>query len=313
MLDRLRENIKGPNWRVAFALIVAAVVSLSIFAAVGDRWASIPNAGEIAPSENEQNHFSVVWRGFIPDYEAQYPDYYICINDLVASSLVMNIRLLIQNQEASGYYFKVSAHVQPPSGWAVPDYLVGYIGVDEKKQFVYQMERTKPSSIPEGIITESVNLRVSAYYDASYSDLYSYDNFTVTFHFIDRTSPAWTLVYYNDFDDGTTQGWTGGQASTNYYRSFRYSLYGSSLSKDYYIGADYQEAYMIFAVRFTADMPDDKPEIYIDGKIYFRPDVAPKGNIWYQFVVPLHLGTTNVRIYSYSRYMYIDDVYVVAK
>jgi len=54
MLDRLRENIKGPNWRVAFALIVAAVVSLSIFAAVGDRWASIPNAGEIAPSENER-------------------------------------------------------------------------------------------------------------------------------------------------------------------------------------------------------------------------------------------------------------------
>ena len=174
------------------------------------------------------------------------------------------------------------------------------------------MERIKPSSIPEGRITESVNLRVSAYHDAGYSNLYSYDNFTVTFHLIDRTSSAWVIVYYNDFDDGTNQGWTG-TASTNYYRSFRYSLYTSYARKSFYIGADYQEAYVIFAVRFTNTQADGYPKIYLDGTLYFEPDVSPSPNIWYQFVIPLHLGTTEIAIQSSSGYMYIDDVYVVAK
>lgn len=284
----------------------------------------LPRLQSIEENEVMQNHFSVVWRGFLPNYDASYPDYYVCINDLAANTIPLNVGLHIQNQEASGYYFKISAHTSPPSGWSIPEYFVGYIGIDQTKTFVYPMERSKPSSIPQGRITEKINIRVSAYYDQGCTNLYSYDNFTVAVHLIDRTSSKWTILYYDNFDDGTKQGW-GGYInvipSTNYYRSFRYSLrsepsgvsnVASYFLKSYYIRAGYSEAYAILAIRFSLDQ-NDYPKIYLDGTLYFEPDVGPKANIWYQLVIPLHLGDNTIKIAHLSCHAYIDDVYVIAK
>ena len=61
----------------------------------------------VQPADNEQNstlddgndHFSVRWMGFFPTYNSAYPDYYICINDLLPATLTMNIALQIKNQE----------------------------------------------------------------------------------------------------------------------------------------------------------------------------------------------------------------------
>lgn len=303
------ERIKLKSWLTCLISILIATLVISAFIFTGNKNVNFGN--EQTVTETANNHFSVVWRGFLPDYDASYPDYYICINDLAANTIPLDIRLYIQNQEASGYYFKISAHTNPPSGWSVPEYFVGYIGVDQTKTFVYSIERNKPSSITQGRITENINIRVSAYYDQGYINLYSYDNFTVTVHLIDRRSSAWTILYYDNFDDGTTQGW-GGSVTTRYYRSFRYSLYvAGSTSKSYYIGAGYSEAYAILAIRLDSTY-DHYPAIYIDDELRFKPDVNPSTNKWYQFVIPLHLGNNKIRI-SVDSYGYIDDVYIVAK
>lgn len=292
-----------------FSAIVLSASILGAAAILRSRSGASPS-GETKTGEN---HFSVVWRGFIPeDYDSSYPDYYICINDLIGDTLTMNIKLYIKNQEASGYYFKVkSCNSGPPSGWYMPEQLVGYIDIDQTKTFVYQMDRSKPA-FPEGKLTELVCLNVSAYYDTLYSEpAYSWDSFDVTFHFLNKTSEEWTLIYCNNFDDATAQGWGGGTPVTDYYRSFRYSLSGSTFSKSFYTGAEYTESYVVFAARFTR-VREDYLRIYLDGALYFKPDVTPKSNIWYQFAVPLHLGTTAISIQHYYTW-YMDDVYIIAK
>ena len=145
----------------------------------------------------------------------------------------------------------------------------------------------------------------------------------MTFYFIDRTSPAWTVLSHDSFDDGTTQGWSGYyvQASTTYYRSFRYSLASPKpglstgtayYTKTFYVPPQYNESYLILAMR-NDNWDEDYPAIYLDSTLYFRPDTTPSNDIWYQFVVPLHAGTTNVKIETFSGRSYMDDVYVILK
>jgi hypothetical protein len=312
----------GLNGRLVFLIsILAVTLVVSAFIIAENGKLNVENEGQNF-TDTLGNHFSVVWRGFIPDYDPSYPDYYICINDLAANTIPLDIRLYIQNQESSGYYFKISPHTSAPSGWSVPEYFVGYIGVDQTKDFVYSIERSKPLSISEGRITEKIDIRVAAYYDQSYTKLYSYDNFTVTIHLIDRSSSAWTLLYYDNFDDGTNQGWSspyqGVGPSTRYYRSFRYSFaFTIYASKSYYVGAGFKEAYAVLAIRFDISQPDGYPMIFIDDILYFKPDVGPLGNRWYQIVIPLHPGTNKIKIQhyypGYTAFAYIDDVYIIAK
>lgn len=80
-------------------------------------------------------------------------------------------------------------------------------------------------------MSESVELTVKAFSDSSYSNFYSQANFTVDFHFIDITAISWATLLYDNFDDGTTQGWQRGEdgfsmnvASYSYYRSWPNSL-----------------------------------------------------------------------------------------
>jgi len=277
------------------------------------------------------NHFSVRWMGFRPSYSDEYPDYYVCINDLKRDTLVMNIALQIKNQEDRGYYFIVDKYEGPPTGWSISPLKVGYIGVDETKNFVYAVSRSKPDSIADGKLTEHINLVVQAYSDLDYSNLYSQDNFTVTFHFIDLTSSTWSLLYYDSFDDGTTQGWSkagnnaGLGVSDTYYRSFPYSLrlkgysywssYEAAYVKSFDVGAA-KEAYLIFSIR--SDNWPTTPRILLNGVQCFSPDVQPSTDTWYRIVIPLPTGPTpitEVQIWSAygNYYAYLDDVYVVAK
>lgn len=287
------------------AIALSAIVLSALFATT----TLMPNS-QSQDEKTENRHFSVKYQGFIPGYDASYPDYYIAINELEDPSMQMGIRLFIQNQEASGYYFKIDKNQTPPAGWVINPQKIGHIDVDGTKDFVYdQMWRTTPTSIPEGRLTETIYLAAMAYYDAGYMSLYSQDTFNVTFHFIDRTSPVWTTIYLDNFDDGTTQGWSG-NTRTDYYRSFRYSLYTSDFRKTYYIAPGYTESYLVFAMRFTSTYLN-YPYIYIDDTLYFQPDVKPSAGVWYQFVIPLHIGSTSVRISTvYSAYM--DDAFVIA-
>jgi hypothetical protein len=276
-----------------------------------------------------RTHFSVRYRGFLPAYDNSYPDYYVAINNLAASTMQMSVRLFIQNQESSGYYFEVDKNGTPPSGWTINPYQLGQIPVDGTKDFVYsQMWRIVPTSISAGELIETVYLAVRAYYDSSYMNLYSQDFLNITYHFIDYKAAVWTTLYQDTFDDGTTQGWSGGgvfEVSTAYYRSFRYSLCTVSLSgefqtayytKTFSVPPQYSEAYLILAIR-CANWAADFPTISLDGTLYFRPDMTPSNDIWYQFVIPLHAGSTVIRLdvapSNVATVAYMDDAYVFAK
>lgn len=274
--------------------------------------------------QKSQNHFSVIYRGFVPDYNASYPDYYVCINDLAGEKMQLYVWLEIKNQEADPYYFIIDSVGAPPEWETYQE--IGRIPVDGTRNVYTSLNRTRPTSIPEGLFTESIEIEVRAYFDQNYTEFYSSDSFTVTFHFIDRKSPTWNILYYDNFDNGTDQGWWNGEASTKYYRSWRYSLEtmasgpGWNLfpNKRFYIPNIYDEAYLIFSWRGSYYYPSNRlVAIYLNGTIYFEPDFSPIGRgtlpQWYQSTLPLWVGCTHVRIWFNGAASYMDDVYVIAR
>lgn len=295
----------------------------------------------IAPRPEDSNnvvpsgHFSVRWMGFSPtDYNNSYPEYTICINNLRDDPLRMQIAFQIKNQEAQGYYVLIDGY-SAPAGWSFDPYQIGYVSVDETKPFVYEnVTRIVPSTILQGRLTETITLVVKAYHNDTYTNLYSEDYVDVTFNLIDRTSESWTILYHDDFDDNTTQGWQsvgdGGQensycghgisltASPDYYRSFQYSLKLSIWASgtqvwnpigryyDYYAGwqsggvektftiGNEGEAYLLFSLKSSQFDLFNSNGIKINGTTYFMPDVVPSSNIWYQFAVPLQKDSANI-------------------
>lgn len=267
--------------------------------------------------EKEKSHFSVVWKGFAPDYSNQTPDYYVCINNLKDTSLQMQVALKIENLENNSYYFKIDQYAPPPSGWTILTTNIGLVTMDQTRDVLYTgLTRTKPSTIPDGRMTESVELDVQAYYDAAYMSLYSRANFTVRFHFLNLTSPAWTVLDSDNFDSGSAEDWTGSQLQqyTNW-RSYPYSLYASTgvFRKVFNTGGPYSEVYLIFAMRPTS------PHAYyvqIDSTRYFETDTYLVGGKWYQIAIPLPLSSSfTLQIGATTHYTtaWLDDVYLIAK
>ncbi len=307
------------------AIYLAIVISVSAFVIVAAPRLQTKN--DIALS----NHFSVQWMGFVPTYSSQYPEYYVCINNLATDPLTLQIALQIKNQENRSFYFRIEQNQTPPSGWSLFSYTIGLINKDETKTFTYSALRTKPASISQGKLTETISLVVKAYYDSLYTQFYSEDSFSVTFNFLDKTAGVWTTLYIDNFDDGTAHQWTGYSASgvsTDYYRSFQYSLKTSAttaggtiegwLKKSFDISGAFSEAFLIYAIRSSNWASSNG--VQLDGVKYFEPDVAPSANTWYQVAIKLPTSKiTEVKIYTFylsgygSCSSYIDDVYVVAK
>jgi hypothetical protein len=325
-------------------LFSAIVLSASIIGAIGIF------QSQSKPTTVKENHFSVHWLGFNPiDYSSNYPEYYVCINNLRNDTLQMQIALLIKNQENRLYYFKVDKYGTPPSGWTIMPRKLGSVGIDESKQFIYDGAlRSRPTLISEGRLTETINLIVQAYYDEGYTSLYSQDNFSVTFNLLDLTSTQWTVLLHDDFDDGGTHGWSyykagNGpyaevKASLTYYRSPWYSLElhawtGADYShwvragfhKDFDIrltGLNVSEIYLIYSIKSEENWRGHTESgVMIDGKTLFKSDVTPSTHTWYQFAVPLEKGAIrNVKILVMQKeganmhtYAYLDDVYVIYK
>lgn len=337
---------------IAGISILVLSVSLAFYAAPS-LFRQTPSSSSTNPSStgSPRHHFSVRWMGFSPNYNNSYPDYYVAVNDAEPNPLVLQIALQIKNQENSSYYFRIEQYSAPPSGWTVDPLDIGLINVDQTKDFTYTVLRSRPTSIPSGIITEPINLVVKAFYDI-YGTLYSQDNFNVTYHFLDVSASSWAFLDHDNFDDGSVQGWSAGGIchyyyapgdappslviSTDYYRSFPYStqlgciradnanrINGATIfyEKNFTVPAIYHEAYLVYSLR----SPDLSTEaVYFDGLKSFEPDVSPIPNNWYQVAIPLKVshGTfavsmTAVRIQfevsGSNVSAYLDDVFVVAK
>jgi len=292
------------EFRKFMTIWLATIVTISVFAF---SFATMFNSPSVTKG-TEKSHFSVVWKGFKPDYSNQFPDYCICINNLKDESLRMYVQLKIENYENMSLYFMVDQYAVPPSGWyAGPQYL-GLVAITNPiMTFTYSnLNRTKPVSIPEGSLHESVELTVKSYYDSGYTQFYSQANFTANFHFIDVTAPVWTKFIYYNFDDGTTQGWSGNLHSWTYYRSWPSSI-GGIPSKTIDLIGNYTEGYLVAA----AYMYPISPTIYLDSVVCFKPDIPSGTTAWHQIAIPLPVNkATYVSIYSVS---YVDDAYVLAK
>lgn len=288
----------------------------------------------------DNNHFSVRWMGFLPTYSNQYPDYCVCINNLAGENWTMSLGFQIKNQEDSGYYFQIGPNGTSPLGWTLPTVNLLFVGIDETLTFNYLANRSRIASIPQGEFVEQISLIVKAYYDIALTQLYSQDSFNMTFRFLDYEAPAWSIIYNDNFEDKTSQGWgktTEGTiyyqltVSNDYYRSYPYSLklerttqYSSYSIADQYrksftVPSGFMTAYLIFSIRGEY-FYDNRVAVYFDNTKYFGMSVEASSNIWYQFAVPLPIGqTTQVDIVgAYSDGVnractYLDDVYVVAK
>ena len=328
--------------KIAFLTLALAAV-ICIFAVI--QHVNTPLQQQGSPESGGSGH-SVKWMGvYVPWGENTYPDYYVCINDL-RDNIQMQIAIQINNQENSGYYFKIEPSGSPPLNWTITPMTMGYIDVDEMKTFAYNgASRVNPWTIPEGLKTEQINLVVKAFYDSGYTQLYSQDNFNVTFHFIDRKS-GWTILYNDNFDNWSTQGWGrewnywGGSIlypTSEFYTSFPCSLKLSypimsgtpgirtwlvkTFTWENYWG--YSEAYFIFSFRTDEWRTGEDFAHYVkyDDNIVFHPGLALTPNRWFQFAVPWPVdNTTTVRIfgstwmgpYDFSS-IYIDSVYVIAR
>ncbi|MEM3698060.1 MAG: hypothetical protein QXQ94_11315 [Candidatus Bathyarchaeia archaeon] len=293
------------SFRNFIILWIILIVSCCLLAA-----GVLPRLQSFKENEVKQNHFSVVWKGFQPTYSNQTPDYYICINNLKDTTLWMRIALKIQNFEDNGYWFMIGPYGSQPDGWTVENYEIGFIRIDETKGFVYSVRRVKPSSIPEGIRAETIHLVVKAFRDPAYTDLYSQDDFTVKFYFIDLTSTAIGFLDVDNFDDGTTEGWSGGYYkvdSYNYYRSWPSSLYFSSYASKTFATAGCINAYMVFSLyRGSGSL-----SIEINYQKMYETDFPISTAGWYQFAIRLPTDkNANVKITGDG---YLDDVYVITK
>jgi hypothetical protein len=315
------------RFKTFMVVYLLAVVTVSIFTIV---ILSRLSENRYIMTSLTVNHFSVRWMGFAPtDYSNQYPDYCICINNLKDDPLTMKIALRIKNQETNGYYFLIDQYATPPANWTINQYTIGYVAADATLDFIYSNpSRSKPTTIPEGILTESIELVVKAYYDSAYTSFYSQDNFTVTFQLIDRLSPVWGQLCYDDFEDGTTQQWakTGSASwaalSTTYYRSFQHSFqlketsvyysYHVGYTKAFNISSCYNSSFLTFSIRSARW---DDPKIDVNGTTYFKPDETLSTDTWYQFTVPIPAGIVQVAIWVAWDLdsAYLDDVYLIAK
>jgi hypothetical protein len=307
-INQLRELWMG--FKSFLVVYVSVMIAVSMIAVLGVSVLQSRNGK--SETSLGTGHFSVVWKGFEPEYSDQFPDYYICINNLKDESLQMYSQLKIENYENVSLYFMINKYTEPPAGWFVGPQYFGLVAItDPIKTFTYfNINRTKPAAIPQGSLHESVELAVKAYYDSSYTQFYSQANFTVNFHFIDVTATVWSKVVYDNFDDGTTQGWSYVQIHQwQYYRSWPCSItpYYNYPFKSFDLIGNYTEAYLVAAVYTYAT----SHEIYLDGQLCFAPDTTTGTYAWYQIAIPLPLNkATTVGLAGVS---YIDDVYVVAK
>ena len=289
---------------------LSIMIAASMFAILGNT--TLESRRSERTMSSETGHFSVVWKGFKPTYSDQFPDYYICINNLKDESLQMYIQIKIENYENVSLYFMMDNYTAPPTGWYIGPQYFGLVAITNPiATFTYSnINRTKPATIPQGSLHESVGLVVKAYLDSGYTLFYSQDNFTAKFHFVDITSTAWSKLVYNNFDDGTAQGWSYGQVHWwQYYRSWpcSYAQY-NNVFKNWDLIGNYTEAYLVAAVYTYAY----GPTIYLDDQLCFQPDTTTYGGYaWHQIAIPLPLN--KVTKAQFSGIQYLDDVYVVAK
>ena len=258
------------------------------------------------------------------------PDIYFAVTNL-PDPFTIDIPIGITNNETITLYFQATL-VNPPTGWGNYPQNLGGVGAGASGYFTFSPTRSQPT-LTNGEFTEQITIRINAYTDSGYTNLYGYQDLLSNITFIDYLDPTWTLLYNDNFDDGTNQNWVpvsgnidskytnyGGSGSvfSTRYISAPYSLEfsggstGRHLQKSFSIGA-YTKAFIIIHVY------KDLGYIAIAiGNTLVKPFAINEPNkTWMRYVFPLTTNATNVvKLASTTNALggaLIDDIYIVAK
>jgi len=115
----------------------------------------------------------------------------------------MSLTVRIFNYDDVGLYMRVDAY---NSAWTFNSYNAGLLG--SGLNMYYSMDRMGQRAKPPSETTEVITVRLRAYTDAGYTILKWTFTRSVTITLIKSDDGSWTQDMLNDFDDGTTQGWS---------------------------------------------------------------------------------------------------------
>ena len=256
------------------------------------------------------------------------PDIYFDVNDL-PDPFTINIPLGITNNENSTLYFKATL-VNPSSDWSDYDQQLGSVDSGASSYFIYTLKRAQPT-LTDGEYDETITLKIEAYTDDTYSTLYGSKTVDITIHFFDHSDPSWTVLYHDDFDDGTTQGWSSSsgtvegyshgsiELTTDHYVSAPYSLSETSSIK-YYAHKSYDignytkarmiiHAYVISNAAFALMIGD---KLVVEKRLAYHG--IPKEK-WVRLCFDMPVNTTVEVKWAASSAgsVYFDEIFVIAK
>jgi len=258
------------------------------------------------------------------------PDLYYDIEGL-AAPITVNIPVGITNNEAFDLYFRILIK-NPPAAWSNTSKDLGAISAGASAFKVFDPTRDLPT-LTDGEFDETLTLRIEAYKDSGYTDLYGYAELETTIHFFDSLDAAWTMVDRDTFDDGTVEDWsyedgvTADPSTWGYgpvyvsdihYISAPYGLRNGSdpdktLYKDYTVGA-YSKARIVIHYWLESGTAI---AIKIGNKLIVPAaigDIMPKGT-WVRVAYALPVNaTTRVRVQiNTSGDGWLDEIRVIAK
>jgi len=254
------------------------------------------------------------------------PDLHFDIADLPDPMSIV-IPICITNNEDITLYFR-AVIANAGAEWRISSVNLGSVGAGNSACFLARFLRYKPSLI-DGEYDEIITLRIEAYTDSGYTELYGYQEVQITIHYIDHYDPAWTIIDEDNFDEGTREDWKHGSGAidpnigswcglriTNKrYISPPYSLNANGLGcsgaheyKDFNT-AGYSKAYLIMHI--WAYSSEVAIAVNYDLKV---PGLMPKPTQrWVRYVIPLPIATpVRVQVQMTSD-GYIDDVFVIGK
>lgn len=258
------------------------------------------------------------------------PNIYFDVNGL-PDPFTIEIPLGITNNENSTLYFKATL-VSPSSDWSDYEQELGSVGSGATSSIIYTPKRAQPT-LTNGEYDETITLKIEAYTDDTYSTLYGSQTVDITIHFFDHSDSSWTVLYHDNFDDGTSQGWSYGtleifapggsygcvspHADDDHYISSPYALRPKTSSEDrnaiyknYSVG-EYNKAIMILHFYSTQRIAIRLQNSA--GKKLVKPDYMLNDGKWHRVAFALNVNDNNqIQIQGHS-YIWIDEIWVIAK
>mgnify|MGYP000565990474 CR=1 FL=1 len=253
-------------------------------------------------------------------------DQYVDVYEL-PDPFTVSVILSIVNNEGITLYFKAKL-VNPPSGYSNYEKTLGSVGAGASVMKAFSFDRSQPT-LTNGELSETLTLRVEAYRDSGYTNLYDAVEKNFTINYLNREDPAFTKIIHNNFDDGTKQGWLSGsggifpKAAYNlnnvvsyHYYSPSYALKNYESDKHQYKSVDtsgYSKAFLIIHL-FRESGYDSLLGIKVGNKVLLLPEeseVLPY-NTWCKLVFPLPIGSITIKLGATSS-TYVDDIIVACK